>query len=123
MDDKPFDRLAEDGMVATRTTFYPKLREVARRHGYALALHGTLAKDLDVVAVPWVEDAADEDTLVRALVERCGGYVSAGGRRVDGEWRKVGARTEKPHGRAAWTIHLGGNGGYVDLSVMPRSVA
>src|SRR5271154_4799160 len=31
---------------------YPKLAEVFRSHGYALAVHGSLASDFDLVAVP-----------------------------------------------------------------------
>jgi hypothetical protein len=110
---EPLDRLGPDGFVAERMTFYamlyPRLREVARQHGYALALHGSLTKDLDVIAVPWVADAADEKTLVRAIVERAHGMVQSNHRVV-----------EQPHGRRSWTIMLGGNGGYLDLSVMPR---
>ncbi len=114
MTDQPLDRRAEDGMVAERTCYYaalyPLLREVARQHGYALALHGSLAKDLDVVAVPWTEDASDDVTLLRALVNRAGGLLSG----------NEAARGIKPHGRRAYTIHLPDGGGYIDLSVMPR---
>lgn len=110
---EPLDRLAADGMMATRTTYYaalyPRLREVARQHGYALCIHGTLARDLDVVAVPWVADASTEAELVAALVERTGGAIGCGPEH----------RTPKPHGRQAWVISLLGGGGYVDLSIMP----
>jgi hypothetical protein len=37
----------------------PALREVARRFGYALAVHGSLEWDIDLVAVPWCENAPD----------------------------------------------------------------
>jgi hypothetical protein len=108
----PFDSIAADGIVAGRTvyyaTLYPKLREVAYAHGYALALHGSLSRDLDVVAVPWVEGAATGEGLVAALVEAAGGLVTPGRN-----------PTIMPHGRRAWTVHLVGNGGYVDLSIMP----
>jgi hypothetical protein len=126
---EPLDRLAADGFVAERMTFYaalyPKLREVARQHGYALALHGSLCKDLDVIAVPWVEDAADEATLVEAVAQTIGGMMVVGGRHApDGKgFVPAPPRTMKPHGRAAWTIFLGGTGGYIDLSVMPRTGA
>jgi hypothetical protein len=115
---EPFDRIAKDGFFAERAVhygvLYPKLREVAHRLGYALTLHGSLQTDLDVVAVPWVEDAAPEQELVTALVEACGGYLVAG--RGEGVER---FRTRKPHGRQVWTIHLD-RAGYIDLGVMPR---
>lgn len=90
----------------------PILAEAARSVGYALALHGTMARDLDVVAVPWTEDAADADTLVAAIEAACDGYRLAA----------VCGREEpqhKPHGRLAWVILLEG-GCVIDLSVMPR---
>ena len=34
---------------------FPALAEVARAHGYALMVHGTVARDLDLVACPWTE--------------------------------------------------------------------
>jgi hypothetical protein len=43
------------------------LRAVARQHGYALALHGSLGRDVDLLAVPWVESAVSADALVEAL--------------------------------------------------------
>lgn len=114
---EPFNRLAADGMIATRATFYaalyPELREVAYAHGYALALHGSLTKDLDLVAIPWTVDARSEEELVRALCEASGGALTGDGVNP----------TERAHGRRVWTIHLLSSGGYLDLVVMPRDVA
>jgi hypothetical protein len=112
MRDLPLDRLGRDGFVAERMVYYaalyPRLRETSRQHGYALALHGSLTKDLDVIAVPWVEDAADESTLATALAETAGGEIVA---------QPV---LHRPHGRHSVVIHLGRAGGYVDLSIMER---
>lgn len=110
MTGEAFDRITEaTGICATAVTFYaalyPALREVARAHGWALTLHGSLARDLDVVAVPWVAEAASADVLVAALVEAAGGFT-------------VGTPTIKPHGRVAVTISLGSSGGFVDLSLV-----
>lgn len=110
MTGEPFDRITEStGICATAVlcyaTLYPALREAARRLGWALALHGSLTRDLDVVAIPWTEDAAPAASLVAALVEAAGGFT-------------VGAPTAKPHGRVAVTIGLGGSGGFIDLSIV-----
>lgn len=78
---------------------------VARKHGYALALHGSLARDLDVIAVPWGPRSSSPQKLVDAMA-------------AFGHWSQS-EPTEKPHGRVAWQILLGG-GAYVDVSVMPR---
>jgi hypothetical protein len=88
------------------------LRARARELGYALAVHGSLARDIDLVAVPWVDEAVDAETLIAALrevVESVTGFAVLG---PDGS-------TTKPHGRIGWTIHPHGRM-YFDISVMPR---
>lgn len=92
---------------------YPALVEVARWHGYALALHGSLGRDMDVIAVPWTEDAADPVALMDAM-------VGAAGLRIGAKPDATGPMesVEKPHGRLAWSLHLAG-GAYIDLSVIP----
>lgn len=93
----------------------PLLHEAAEQRGYALAVHGTLARDLDLVAVPWIEGASPGDTLIEALRAACGGYIL--------DYQETdGVRTPnpvvKPHGRLGWLIQLGG-GVAIDVSVLP----
>ena len=91
----------------------PALREVARRYGYALGVHGSLSYDIDLIACPWREGCTDQATLAAAIQEAV--------RAIAGEAvsLKTDANpTHKPHGRLAWSFHMGG-GPYVDLSVMP----
>lgn len=87
---------------------YPALAERARTLGYALALHGSIQRDLDLVAVPWVDGAADPVQLLAALCEE-----------FDLTVPPVGDPEIKPHGRLAWSIPLWW-GAYIDLSVVPR---
>lgn len=89
-------------------------REAARVLGYALTVHGSMTRDLDVVAVPWTADAADPEALVKAIEYAVEGYTS---QRCDVQGLVY--PIVKPHGRLCWVIHLGG-GPYIDLSVMPR---
>jgi hypothetical protein len=102
-------------------TIYPVMCEAARECGYALAIHGTLARDLDVVAVPWTDGATDCDTVVRTILESVNAYFQDGACFVGGEWvvRHAGWAKVNPHGRLSYSMHLGG-GPFVDLSVMPR---
>jgi len=86
----------------------PRLTETARQHGYALAVHGSLQRDLDLIAVPWSEVASSPEDLIMALCQRVGGFMMPNEEAM-----------EKPHGRKAWIIHLGA-GLYIDLSIMPR---
>ena len=102
--------------TSTRFEFVPAfdgldfvaMAQTARSLGYALGLHGFMQRDLDVIAVPWTEDAVSAERLVEVLAERHGRLpIQAGGPVV------------KPHGRLGYNIMLGGHF-YVDLSVMPR---
>lgn len=88
---------------------YPKLAELAMGHGYALAVHGSLGRDFDLVAIPWRvwPIPSEPDAVVAALV-----------RRFDA--REIGPPTEKPHGRVAYTLSVGFGECAVDLSFMPR---
>jgi hypothetical protein len=86
----------------------PQLRAVARECGYALGLHGSVSRDLDLIAVPWTDTAFEGVVLAEALRAA-----------VDGVFRANDENpTAKPHGRQAWRIFIGGKL-YIDLSVMP----
>lgn len=90
----------------------PRLVIAARSVGYALAVHGSMQRDLDLVAVPWVDDAKSPVELIAALAA----VFDPTGTHVFGHTPPA----QKPHGRLAFVIHLGG-GPYLDVSVMPRA--
>lgn len=94
----------------------PALREVARRHGYALGVHGSLAYDIDLIAAPWEINAADPHVLIEAIRKAAEAIVGFG---VINEHEKLPEK--KPFGRLGWSIHLGG-GPYLDISVCPRII-
>lgn len=93
---------------------YPALMEAARSKGYALAIHGSLNRDMDLIAVPWTEEAADPRELLASLCEVTGLYRIYQ-RREDHD----PICTNKPHGRLAFKLYPGGSP-YIDLSIMPR---
>lgn len=88
---------------------YRKVRMTARALGYAIAVHGTLGRDIDFVAIPWTEEAVSPRALAKALALATEGFI------LDGRDNPA----LKPHGRLAWIIHTRGE--QVDLSVMPRA--
>jgi hypothetical protein len=99
---------------------YPHLSAIANRHGYALAVHGSMRRDFDLVAVPWTEEAGEPLPMIQEMKAAVEGVYSH--HEVD-HLIKTGNPTEKPHGRVAWSIHLtnkGMHGPYLDISVMPR---
>lgn len=99
------------------------LREKARELGYALATHGSLKRDIDLIACPWTTEAVDARTLAEALLKTAAEHnngLAFLSRHEDGGYFWAGCPGAKPHGRLCWSIHLGG-GPYIDLSVMPRT--
>jgi hypothetical protein len=111
-------------LPAAYVGLFQTLSTVANKHGYALALHGSLARDMDVFAMPWVEEAIAPAELIQHLTQSItflrvdmamDNYTEDTNKfrgRIDGPERK-------PHGRLAWNIHLG-MGCTLDISVMPR---
>lgn len=92
-------------------------QEIGRVHGYAIAVHGSTMRDLDLLAVPWGANPDTPDELAEAL---CAGL----------DCGQAGGWHEKPHGRqgialaGGKTAHWHGlrtRPGYIDLSVIrPR---
>ena len=83
----------------------PKIIKVAREYGYTIALHGSLQRDFDLVAIPWTEEAVSQDALYEVILKTVNGCTDKN-------------PTIKPHGRKAYTILLG-HEYYIDLSIMP----
>ena len=109
---RPREKQAAPAMPAVYCSLYRVLVDVGRELGYAMAIHGTLANDMDVLAAPWTDEAAPAEDLVAAVIDRTGAMDL--NRANPGKNPGV-----KPHGRLAWTLLLDG-GAYIDLSVMPR---
>ena len=116
MSDKPHDF---GSLVCIYSQLLPRIRIEGKNLGYAIAIHGTLNHDLDLLAIPWVEDAADPLELVKLISDAVGGYVV--GDRVDECGYVSDHPTEQPHGRMSWNICWGGRA-FIDLSVMPRKL-
>jgi len=95
----------------------PQLQSIAYEHGYALAVHGSMATDLDLLACPWTEDAVDAYALIEAL------RASVNGVLAERDWDTNPSK--RPHGRLAWAFYFDAqsavdcSGPYLDISVMP----
>lgn len=90
----------------------PDIRAVARDCGYAIAVHGSQVRDLDIVAIPWIEKPKPEAILLDSIVQVVKGYIS-------------GKAEFKPHGRKAYTIILPYQSStewsvFIDISIIPQ---
>lgn len=89
-------------------------RKVAREYGYAVGLHGTLKRDIDLIAAPWVPEAASADELIEALSERLNLIANPG---------PLAPPKPIAHGRRGWILYPrewhGPRPPHIDISVMP----
>lgn len=88
------------------------LQEISRIKGYNLVLHGSLDRDMDLIAIPWVDSPRPEIELIRAFDMHLRGV----------EYEDAAAElgyhfSTLPGGRHSYVIHLNRGGywnGYVD---------
>lgn len=106
-----------DEMQAFYLSRLPVIREAAKEHGYAIGLHGSARRDLDLMAMPWREGCADKNTLAITLQHAACGI----------SYDKIPPQMweQKPAGRWAislpicWTEWTGmTSAGHIDLSVI-----
>lgn len=106
--------------AAAYVALYPMLLQIARDHGYALAVHGSVHRDFDLIAVPWIEEASDPLVLIQAFKEA----TSTVTHHEDADYLIPDCNpSTKPHGRLAYSLHTsntGMYGGYLDVSIWPR---
>lgn len=81
---------------------------LAREVGYSIGIHGSLKRDVDLIAAPWTDKAVGNWELVQHL---CFNLNAT----------RVGGPEHKPHGRVAVTLQIEGYFKPVDLSIMPTT--
>lgn len=85
---------------------FRRIWQVARTHGYAVGLHGSMKRDVDLIAVPWSHPAASPDELIDAICDA----INA---------RRATLVERKPHGRLALNLQVDGWVKLIDLSIVP----
>lgn len=101
-------RVSPEELKTTYEIALAVVREVARNHGYAIGLHGSQQRDLDLIAVPWIRDCSSMEVLVESIAKEL-------------NWVVHKDIANKAHGRKGYTIFTA-NLVHIDLSVMPRYV-
>ena len=97
---------------------YHEMKLIAHNCGYNLVLHGSLNRDMDLIAIPWIEDVEEPDFMINLFAKYLGGSIME--------------QSEKSkhcfaHGRMSYVINLNRerdeNGDdkqyYIDISVTP----
>jgi len=105
--------------AAAYCALYPILLQICKDHGYTLAIHGSLHRDFDLVAIPWIEKASSGLKLIKAIKKATRLVTQS-----DNTDHLIPDCSPgiKPHGRLSYSLHVtnrGMYGGYLDISVMP----
>jgi len=85
---------------------YPKLAAIFVKHGYSLAVHGSLARDFDLVAIPWVERVSPKEQVVNEVISTFA-------------VEHIGEIGHREHGRTVYTLSVGFGQCAIDLSFTP----
>ncbi len=93
-----------------RAVFYAAMwndfRQAAMDKGWALALHGSLASDMDIMAMPWTDTA----TPVNEMIDAIKGCLT--------ESERISVIvTEKPNNRVVYTLSIWADF-YLDINVI-----
>lgn len=101
--------------------FFEELKPIAKEYGYNLVLHGSMNRDLDLIAIPWQEEVKPHLEMIEAFVKCIGSsHIMPQGQ---GE-----LFTTTHHGRMWYVININRGGAwnkyadpqfYIDISVMP----
>ena len=81
--------------------YFYDLKEISREFGYNLVLHGSLNRDLDLIAIPWVDDPKPELDCINALSMHINGFIAH-----EDHWKDVYMYKELPGGRHSYVINI-----------------
>ena len=103
---KTKDQIKPNYAAVYAAALYPELAKIFIENGYALAVHGSLARDFDLIAVPWIETPSPHKTVLDLITTRF--------------WiQLIGEPAKREHGRMAYTISIGHGECAIDLSFFP----
>lgn len=85
---------------------YPELARIFIDNGYALAVHGSLRRDFDLIAVPWAKKVSSPKKVLKEVMSKFSIQL-------------IGKFEKKNHRRIAQMISIGFGECSIDLSFLP----
>lgn len=111
--------------------YFDVIKEIGLKYGYNIVLHGSMNRDLDLIAIPWSEAIGDKSSMLNEISEAIGGFIL-----IESDSDRMAFR-KKYHGRECWVININRTvkakyGGmvtefiehedpqyYIDISILP----
>lgn len=98
-----------NGRPAFYACMWEDIRQCAMDNGWAVALHGSISSDMDIMAMPWVEKSATFEKLVAKISQLFNGNQMAENYFITYD--------EKPYNRVVATIPIFADF-YLDISTI-----
>lgn len=114
MKNKQYKLYTKNQLEKYYTSLIPQIRAIAKECGYAIAIHGSLRRDMDIMAMPWIKEAKAPETLAINIMKSILGHSY-----MREYFKRHKYDAKKPHGRMNFCIPCERNG-WIDMSVMPR---
>ena len=106
---KSREHVTTNGRAAFYASLWPDLREAALDCGWALGLHGSLASDMDIMAMPWTENAIHPLEMILKL-KKC--FTDT---KIDV------SETPMPNNRMVYILSIWADF-YLDINIIQRQV-
>lgn len=103
---KDRESITSNGRAAFYAAIWPELMNAAMDCGWALGLHGSLASDMDIMAMPWTEQAKPVEEMIQTL-SNCFS---------DNDFN-IEPSYGKPNGRVVYTFSIWADW-YLDINVI-----
>jgi len=103
---KDRESITTNGRAVFYAAIWDDLRQSALDRGWALALHGSLKSDMDIMAMPWVENAAPVEDMIIGLK---GCFTDADCIAIE--------VSQKPNNRVVYTLSIWADF-YLDINVI-----
>lgn len=114
--------------------YYEAIKGIGLKYGYNIVLHGSMNRDLDLIAIPWQKEIGDKKQMMQDICDCLDGFILEETEEIRKEFRI------KYHGRECWVININRtlefkfNGMtveikkhvdpqyYIDISVLPHNL-
>ena len=80
--------------------YFDVIKQIGLQYGYNIVLHGSMNRDLDLIAIPWQEKIGDKMEMLERIAKLLGGYLM---NELDEDRKKFRSMF---HGREAYIINI-----------------
>ena len=106
---KSREHVTTNSRAAFYASMWEDLKKAATNCGWSLGLHGSLNSDMDIMAMPWTDDAVEPMELMKKIEDLF--------TKPDMLCHGIKIDKDKPNGRVVYTIHIWADF-YLDINII-----